>query len=103
MRAEMLASAYEGPGSLAAAMERSHRATVRLRAGKADEADTLFRQALDMAAPNGRWRNTVWGRIAADAAAAAERVGDIPRAIRLRRDADGLEPPVKARVTVRWL
>lgn len=103
LRAELLATTYEGPGSLAAATQRANRAGVRLRAGKADEADTLFRQALAMAAPDGHWRNTVWGGIAEAAAVAAERVGDVPRAIRLRRDADGLEPPVTARVTVRWL
>lgn len=103
MRAEVLATTFEGPGTLAAAIERSELASVRLRAGKAAEADSLFRQALDMAAPDGHWRNTVWARIAGDAAEAAERVGDISRSIRLRRDADGLEPPVKARDTIRWL
>jgi tetratricopeptide (TPR) repeat protein len=103
LRAELLATAYEGPESLAAAIEHSNRAAVRLRAGKADEADSLFRQALDMAAPGGHWRNTVWAQIAGDAAVAAERVGDIPRSIRLRRDADGLEPPVMTRATIRWL
>jgi hypothetical protein len=102
-RAELLAAAFEGPGSLAVAIERSNRASVRLRAGKAEEADGLFRQALDMAAPDGRWQNPVWGRIAGDAAVAAERLGDISRAIRLRRDADGLKPPVAARMTIRWL
>jgi tetratricopeptide (TPR) repeat protein len=103
MRAELLATAHEGPGSLAAAMARSDRASVRLRAGKVHEADRLFRQALNMAAPEGRWRNTAWGQIAGDAAAAAERVGDIARAVRLHRDADGLEPLVRPRATVRWL
>jgi tetratricopeptide (TPR) repeat protein len=103
MQAELLATAHEGPGSLAAAIQRSNRASVRLQDGHADEADTLFRQALEMAAPDGYWQNTVWARIAADAAAAAERVGDIARAIHLRNDSDRLLPSVKARVTIRWL
>jgi hypothetical protein len=68
-----------------------------------NEADELFRQALAMAAPDGQWRNMVWARIAGDAAAAAERVGDIPRATRLLRDADGLKPPVESRAMVRWV
>ena len=76
---------------------------MRLRAGKVSEANRLFRQALAMAAPDGQWRNMVWARIASDAAAAAERAGDIPRATRLLRDADGLKPPVKSRATVRWI
>lgn len=103
LRAEVVATAHDGPGSLATAIARSNRASVRLRAGQADEADRLFRQALAMAAPDGQWRNNVWAQIAAGAVAAAERVGDIPRAIRLRRDADGLEPATKRRATVRWL
>jgi tetratricopeptide (TPR) repeat protein len=102
-RAEVLASAHEGPGSLAAAVARSNRAAVWLRAGKVNEADELFRQALAMAAPDGQWRNMVWARIAGDAAAAAERAGDIPRATRLLRDADGLKPPVESRAVERWI
>jgi tetratricopeptide (TPR) repeat protein len=103
MQAELLVAAHEGVGSLPAAMERSNRASVQLLAGHPDEADRLFRQALEMAAPDGQWRNTVWARIATDAATAAERVGDIERGSRLRRDADGLLPPVAVRATIRWL
>jgi hypothetical protein len=103
LRAEVLASAHEGFGSLAAAIARSDRASVRLRAGKVNEANQLFRQALAMAAPDGQWRNMVWARIAGDAAAAAARAGEISRATSLLRDADGLKPQVKSRATVRWI
>jgi tetratricopeptide (TPR) repeat protein len=103
MRAEALALAHEGPNSLAAASEHSNRASIELQQGHAAEADTLFRQALEMAAPDGEWRNMVWARIARDAAAAAERIGDIGRAGHLRRDAEGLLPPAAARETIRWI
>jgi tetratricopeptide (TPR) repeat protein len=103
MRAELLATAHEGVGSLAAATQRANRASVQLLTGHAGEADTLYRQALEMAAPDGDWRNTVWAGIAGDAAVAAERVGDIERAIHLRSDAGGLMPPVTVRESIRWI
>ena len=84
LRAEMLASACEGPGSLTAAMDRSQRAAVRLQAGKADEAGHLVPSAWPWPRRTGSG-TTGLGPIAANAAAAAERVGDTPRAIRLRR------------------
>jgi hypothetical protein len=103
MRAELLAATHEGPESLTVAMERANRASVELLQGHAAEADTLYRQALTMAAPDGGRRNLVWARIAGDAAVAAERVGDIERAIRLRGQAQDLLPPIRPRQIVRWL
>jgi tetratricopeptide (TPR) repeat protein len=100
---ERLVSAHEGPASLNVAMERSNRASAELLAGHAEAADRLYGQALDLAAPSGQPRNTVWAQIAGEAAVAAERVGEIGRAIQLRRDADALLPPVTARHTIRWL
>jgi hypothetical protein len=103
VRAELLAAAHERPESLAVATERSNRASVELLEGHAAEADTLYRQALTMAMPNGGRPNLVWARIAGDAAVAAERIDDIEPAMRPRREAEELRPPIRPRQIIRWL
>lgn len=94
---------HKGPDSLDVARARASRATVRLEAGDAQGADVLFRQALDLAAPKGDWRNALWAHIAMEAATAAERAGDPDRSSKLRRDAASVVPTVTAHTTNRWL
>jgi hypothetical protein len=103
MRAALLAAAHEGPENLAVATECSNRVSVELLEGHAAEANTLYRQALTMTMPNGGRPNLVWARIAGDAAVAAEWSGDIERAMRLRREAEELLPPIRPRQIIRWL
>ncbi len=94
---------HKGHDSLDVARARANRAAVRLAAGDAPGADVLFRQALDLAAPKGDWRNAVWAHIAMEAATAAEQAGDPDRSSQLRRDAASVIPTVTAHTTHRWL
>ncbi len=100
---EKILTAHQGPKTLAIARARANRAELRLLADDPAGADALFKQALDLAAPNGAWQNAVWARIAASAASAAERAGDPARASQLRHDAAGLLPAITAHAVDRWL